>query len=282
MELPRQWIAEHTAWLSTRLFETPVFSVDLWSCIHCAFGFILFAILARLGTRFIYWKLFGLLLVCQILAAGFMSVLDQHLWPETFTARFSDLVVGLAGGLGAALLLKWWDRLSMDVGGNARLCYWITAGIASPAVAFLWVGSYGYQYNVAALSNRGISWFGWGLWTFGHLVILGINSGLKSRVSTARVRLSILWAIYFLVLLVIEFVGYYLLGIHEVGHPACPALILGLIHGTPVLFGFYLTAPFWSLAAQNSLLSLFHGKSRVQGEDLLLIPAPSCVPAENP
>lgn len=281
LELPNHWIAERTAWLSTRLFETPVFIFDLWSCIQFGFGFILFAILAGLRSRFIYWKLFGLLLVCQVFAAGFMSAWVHPLQTETFTAQFSDLVVGMAGGLGAALLLKRWERLNMAADGDALVCNRITAGLASPAIAFLWVGSYGYQYNVAALSSQGLNWFAWGLWTLGHFTILEVNSRLKRRVSAAWVQLSILWLTYYLVLFGIEFVGYYLLGIHEVGRPACPALICGLIHGTPVLFGFYLTAPFWSLATQKGLLGLFRGTSRVQGEDVLLIPSPAWVPAEN-
>ncbi len=52
------------------------------------------------------------------------------------------------------------------------------------------------------------------------------------------------WLFYFAVLLVVEYMGYYVLQIREASATAGDDLIWGLIHGTVVLHIYYLCFPF--------------------------------------
>lgn len=281
IELSGRWIQTHTEWLYTRVYENPVFFFDLWSYVHLWSGFMLFAILSCMRSRFIYLKFFLLLLAYEIAEVGFIYLSFHAVYPETFKDQFTDIVVGMAGGCVAARFLSAFNRLNVAVDRDSRLLDRITAYIAVPTVAFLWVGSYQYQYNVTALNNPGINRWALGLWSLGLFATQELNSRWKQSVPTTWIRLSLVWLTYMACLFLIEFIGYYPMGIHEVGRPACPALLLGLIHGTPVLFAFYLTAPFWSLAVQYGLRSLFRGVTRVQGDFPVSATSVSLSPLED-
>ena len=63
---------------------------------------------------------------------------------------------------------------------------------------------------------------------------------LKLIVRIVWVRIVLLWLVYFSTLLVIEYLGYYVIGIREMTSEQ--PLLFGLIHGTIVLKIYYLIA----------------------------------------
>ena len=67
----------------------------------------------------------------------------------------------------------------------------------------------------------------------------GLIGFLPSEVSRLWILLILIWILYILVLLAVEFIGYYILRIRLVTSEG--PLVFGLIHGTATLKTYYMT-----------------------------------------
>jgi len=107
-------------------------------------------------------------------------------------------------------------------------------------MSFFWVGYYRYDYNNAFFNSPIINWWAFFLWSTGLLVTLRTYQWFKSIFRWLWVRIPVLWLSYFITLLAIEYLGYHIFKIREMTSekPLC----LGLIHGTPAMKVYYLTA----------------------------------------
>ncbi len=106
-------------------------------------------------------------------------------------------------------------------------------------ISLVWVSLDGYRYNIPYLNSPYVNWFSLILWTLGLLATIRTYRFLALRVSRLWVLLILIWILYVLVLLTIEFIGYNILKIHRVTSEG--PLIFGLIHGTTTLKIYYMT-----------------------------------------
>jgi hypothetical protein len=105
-------------------------------------------------------------------------------------------------------------------------------------ISLVWVTLYGYRYNIPFFNSPHVNWFSLTLWTLGLFGTIGIYRFFALRVSRLWVLLIMIWMIFFLGLLAVEFIGYYILGIHLV--TSSGPLVFGLIHGTATLKIYYM------------------------------------------
>lgn len=95
-----------------------------------------------------------------------------------------------------------------------------------------------YVYDTVNLTIGKINLFPLVAWTAGLVILREVYE--RWRLPRAR-KFFTITLLYWGVLFVFEFVGYYLLGI-RIGHPYHSLFGLGIIHGPPVIHLFYITA----------------------------------------
>jgi hypothetical protein len=107
-------------------------------------------------------------------------------------------------------------------------------------ISFCWVGYYRYNYNISFFNSPIINWFAFLLWSTGLFITIRTYEWFKSVFRPFWVRIPVLWISYFMTLLFIEYLGYHIFKIREMTteKPLC----FGLIHGTPILKLYYLSA----------------------------------------
>jgi hypothetical protein len=121
----------------------------------------------------------------------------------------------------------------------AHLCSFLPDFSLAFLISLVWVTLYGYRYNIPFFNSPHVNWFSLALWTLGLFGTIGIYRFFALRVSRLWVLLIMIWIIFFLGLLAVEFIGYYILGIHLV--TSSGPLVFGLIHGTATLKIYYMT-----------------------------------------
>jgi hypothetical protein len=137
-------------------------------------------------------------------------------------------------------------------------------------ISFFWVRFYRYQYNIAFFNSPMINWWAFLLWSTGLFITMRTYRWLQSVVTPWGVRLLVLWGAYFSVLLFIEYLGYHIFKIREMtsGKPLC----FGLIHGTPILKMYYLTAGIIAIFLSNifkQALQAISFSAKEQGSETL-------------
>ena len=127
---------------------------------------------------------------------------------------------------------------------------------SSLVLSALWGGYYHYKYNVEAFNVYSINIWAFFLWlVFGYLFLI-IYSFVWEKINRVYLRLTVSWVIYFVGLLIVEYIGYHVVCIRENSERAGNALIFGLIHGTLVLHIYYMLFPFLIIAVYHLLLRL--------------------------
>jgi hypothetical protein len=234
-------VVAHTGWLYTRVHENPLFFFDLWSLVHFWSGFVLMSALTRLAPRRA-WLLLGVVLTgWELLELLFIYAALGIFLPETLKDQCTDVLVGLLGGGLCLQVLRW-------QAGSVRRQHVVAALLVALTLPFLWVGSYGYRYNLAVLNSAGLNWWAFLLW-FAASLGLSWHYAVHYRRSGSRLRAVGRTALLYAPLLVaVEYFGYVILGIRETGTTGEP-LAFGLIHGSPLLWTAYLAAPLCNTAA---------------------------------
>jgi hypothetical protein len=123
--------------------------------------------------------------------------------------------------------------------------------VVSWVLSFSWVGWYGYSYNYPLFNSPGVNWLAcllWGVWLFSTI---RAHHVLKRWIKRRLLTLMILWIGYFSFLLFFEYMGHYVLGIRLVTSEG--PLVFGLIHGTPVLKWFYVTAGLFAIGIAEGI-----------------------------
>ena len=231
----------NTQWLYTRIYETPLFFVDLWSMVHFWSGFFLMSCLRRPFPTRKWMLLTGLLTAWELTELFFIYTAFGVFLPETLKDQTTDILVGLLGGWLCEYVVRWQSGSALRLPAAAGVFVALT-------LPFLWVGSYGYRYNHDFLNSSGLNWWASLLWFAFSLTLSWRYTKSHARSGSHQTALINTMAGYAAVLLTFEYLGYVVLGIRETGHQGEP-LVFGLIHGTPVLWGVYLCAPLLNTAA---------------------------------
>ncbi|MFO0665028.1 MAG: hypothetical protein U0174_13830 [Polyangiaceae bacterium] len=249
-------LLERTGWLYTKLYEGPLFFFDLWSLAHLFSGFFLMLVLRATHQRHAFWKLTAMLLGYELLELLFIYVAFHAFRPETLKDQVTDIVVGWTGGLVATALF----RVSRTLSRPARdaLVRHAAALLAALAIAFEWVGHYGYAYDRPFFNSRGLCWWAFLLWSLALFGVSEFYATLETRTASVRKALLLTLIGYVAGLVVVEHLGYFELGIHEVGHANRTALAFDLAHGTRGLHVFYTMAPALGVAVFAGFRALLH------------------------
>lgn len=230
-----QAIHEHTGWLYTRLHENPLLFIDLWSLVHLWSGFILMSLLRRPCPHRRWSLLVALLAGWEVLEMAFVYFAFDLFLPETIKDQVTDLAVGLLGGVLCEVFARYYRSAPAVLPPVTRV-------LVSLTLSFVWVGSYGYRYNHDFLNSPGINWWAFLLWFLGNSGVIVYHARMRARLRS--LHMATLWTLagYVPALLMVEFVGFVVLRIQEVSHQGHP-LMLDLIHGPPLLWAAYATAP---------------------------------------
>jgi hypothetical protein len=248
-------ILSHTGWLYTKLFEGPFFFFDLWSLAHLYSGFLVMLVLRALHVRRPWTWLVSLLVAYELLELAFIYVAFHAFRPETLKDQGTDILVGMAGAWVTTALVRRGERLR----GPSRegLVRAAAVPLGAVAVAFEWVGNYGYSYSRPFFNSPGICWWAFLLWTLALVAVGLVFSSLEARLGSPAKALGLTALGYLVALAAVEYLGYVVLGIHEVGHPSRTALAFDLAHGTRTMHVFYTLAPAVGVAVFAGLRALF-------------------------
>lgn len=233
--LPNYYPVLHQSadFLYTELYRSGLFVLDIGSLIHffCAIGLML--ILFSHFRRRVLLVLLLMLLCWEVIEIGFAFLATGSSAPGIIQNHVGDLLASMLGGA-----IGW----GIAYGINSRPPYGLfsAAGLAG-MISFLWVISYGYQYNHSGLNASHFNFFAFTVWSLGLCSVIALQRAMEGRIYHVPSRLALIWTSYFVGLVLLEFVGYKLLGIHEVSKGVLhPPLLFGLIHGTVAMKTFYL------------------------------------------
>lgn len=105
--------------------------------------------------------------------------------------------------------------------------------LSSFLLAFLWVRYYGYRYNIPFLNSPFVNWWALTIWTLGLYGVLYFHKLYIKMGWKELPAAGLIWVTCLAVTLIIEFIGYKVLGVREMG--GHPPLVFDLVHGTAVL-----------------------------------------------
>lgn len=250
MQQLHHWVYDSTAFLYTVVYRNDYYFVDYWSFVHLlsGFGIAVLAYYKRYSRPFVLLLL--ILFSWEFIEISFMFVAIHAFRPETLPDQFTDIVVGVGGGL---LGRRFWQyerrRLRVVRRRNPAL---LTDLSISCAMSFFWVASYGYTYNVSFLNSPVVNWWAFVLWSSGLFACLCVYRRFNYYIAEHfLVKIALIWMLYFSGILIIEYLGYYVLHIRQVtsGEP----LLFGLIHGTVILKAYYVIAGICAVVVSKTL-----------------------------
>ncbi len=249
-------VNENIEWLSARIYENDLLVIDYWKIVHFWVGLASFFIISCCKTKMKWlWFIFSML-IFKVLASQIL--LNKIFFNPPFedTSNFLDLLSSLAGGMVAYFIL-------VRKATRKKVTYlpdWVISLFASVSFAFLWVGSYQYHYNagfdISEINTSGLNLWAFLLWLVGGFIFLEVYKFIKKHVRHPLFKLILSYVFYFSSLLVVEFIGYYLLGIRESNPKSKDPLLFGLIHGNLVLHVYYTIFPFLIIAFYEIIVFL--------------------------
>lgn len=230
-------------WLSVRIYENRLLIINYWTIVHFLYGLVMFLLIScsRTPKKWIWFLLSMIifeLLVSQLLLNN--AFINSSIG---YTSQLFDFIVGITGGILAYNIL---------VGKAIRkkqtyLPDWVLTFFSSFSFAFLWVGSYQYQYNasfdISELNTKGLNVWAFFLWLVGGFIFLEVYKFIKNQLDHPVLKLVLSYLFYFASLLVVEVIGFHLLGIVESNPKPKDPLIFGLIHGNLALHLYYTLFP---------------------------------------
>lgn len=244
------------AWLYVKIFDSPIFFIDFWSFAHLWSGGVLFAIITIVNWRHKWRILFSLLIAYEIIEI-LIIFFSLHIFkPETIKDQFTDIVVGLLGGV----IVRSWSKYYSKKGTANNVLLDPQTHIAlftSLTVAFLWVGYYGYRYNASIFNTPGINYYAYIIWALSILAVILLYSALSKKVKKVK-SIVISWLLYFTGLCIFEYIAYHIFGLKEIGEHIHKPLIFDIIHGTTSLHIFYILVPFVTIYLNSLFAWLFN------------------------
>jgi hypothetical protein len=240
----REWFRYHTDFLYTLIYKDGPFYLDFWSLVHAWSAIILFTLFVSLGVKRRWFWFVTIIIGYEIIEVLFIYFALHIFRPERFNDQIMDIIVGIG------VAITWYYILSFNSKSSktSKLPSWFFRFFSSATFSFVWVGNYHYQYNLELINTKGLNIWAFSLWLIGGYLFLILYDMIKRFFNKVILRFGITWVIYFILLLIIEFTGYYILGIKEVSAGQKNALIFGLVHGTMAMHIYYLLFPFFIIS----------------------------------
>jgi len=254
-----EWIVGNSGWLYGRVHENRVFFLDWWSFAHLWSGGMAYALLLRRGVRSPW-----LVLAAGLFAYEVGEILIRYLaldifQPETLKDQFTDLWVGMLGGVIVHHALRHARRNHRPGATPPFTLETQVAILCALTIAFLWVGNYGYQYNVGLFNTRGLNYYLVLSWGAGMFLVIRFYVALLRRRNPWYLALAGTWVVYLVALFAVEYLTYHVLEVREISKPGRTALLFDTIHGTSALHWFYLTIPSTAVGCFTFMHRFFAG-----------------------
>ncbi|WP_337866143.1 hypothetical protein [Ignavibacterium sp.] len=248
------FIRTNTDWLYVVIYQNKLFFIDYWSFVHFFSGALLPVVLANLKIKRFYLISILILVFYEVLEISLIYLAFNLFRPETIKDQFTDIFIGT---IGVFIISSVKNRIDLSEFRGKRNNYFY-ALISSMIIAFIWVGFYQYKYNIEILNTKGLNIWAFLQWFIGLFSICLLYQKLKSDFFRKEILLSALYAMYLLMLIIVELIGYEILGIKEINHPNSSPLIFDLIHGTKTMHIFYLISPFITILLYKGIKYLFY------------------------
>ncbi len=248
-----EFIRRNTEWLYFKIYQNNFFFFDYWTFLHFFSGLMLPMILFKIRFKKIFLISFFFLVIYEIVEITLIYLAFHIFKPETIKDQITDIIVGSLG-----MLLINFARYAINLIANKNfISFYLPAILNAGIISFIWVGSYHYRYNVEILNTTNLNIWAFFWWFFGIIGITVLYVKVKNQSKSIAYVYSVIISFYLFALLLIEFIGYNILGIHEVSHLNSNGLLFNLIHGTKVMHTFYLIAPLVAIFLFNIFSSLF-------------------------
>lgn len=245
------FINSHTQFLYTVLYKNTYFFIDIWSFVHVISGLLFMSLFDRGRCRRPLPLLLAVLIFWELLEISFIYFAVGIFKPETIPDQCTDILVGAAGGLLSRALMAARNGLQE----RRPLIPEAEEIFVACFMSLLWVGFYGYRYNVPYFNSPGVNWLTFILWSGGLLITLRLYGFYSSTLKKPWLRLPVLWITYFAGLLAVEYFGYRIAGVRLITDEK--PLVFGLIHGTLLLKLYYLFAGLAAVAFTRLIKIIF-------------------------
>ena len=234
-------------WLNYVIFDFKWLYFDLWSLVNLWSGAILFVIISVLGIKKRWHALLSLLVLAQMAQATYPNTIPNMYWITKVISNINDLSIGMLGGYFMYSFFNW----------NKRRKYgaWLATFISTITISFIWVGTYGYSYNIAFFNSPAINWWAFMCWTISGAIMVTIYQLIKKRKGFSIAAIST-WLIYITILLSVEYLAFHIFTFQEATQ-GTEALIFDVIHGRPEMHVFYTTSTFIFICAFMLLSKIF-------------------------
>lgn len=233
-----KFIRTNTEWLYVVIYQNKLFFIDYWSFVHFFSGILLPVVLTNLKIKRVYSISTLILIAYEVVEISLIYFAFNVFKPETIKDQFTDIFIGMLGVTIISLMKR---KLSFE---NMNLKLNLYAVFSSLIAAFIWVGFYKYQYNFEALNTKELNLWAFLWWSICLFLICQLHLRQKNKFQNEILYYLTLYISYLIILFVVEFIGYKILGIREIYHSDSTALLFDIIHGTFTLHFFYLTSPF--------------------------------------
>ncbi len=257
------WYLEHIDWLYTIIYQNDFFFFDLWSIVHCWSGFVLYISLKALHAKKPLLILLCILFIYNVMEVLFIYFALNIFKPETVNNQFTDIIIGMLGGMIGFLILRF---SSLNKKTQIRNLNLFTIFLASITYAWLWVGFYQYDYNQEFYNSPGINIGAFVFWVLGAFATIWFSTLI--RLSNIWLKWLVIWALYLVCLFAVEYFGFVILSLHESSKANAQPLLFGLIHGTPVLHFVYAFSPFFTISIYKGLQVLLFKAANVEKSQL--------------
>lgn len=258
-------IYHNTEWLYTKLIELKLFFIDLWSFEHFYSGILISVVLISWAKKNRWIILFSILFSYEIFEILIRYFALHIFLPETIKDQFTDIILGLLGGLFVELNLV--SLVNRDQEKKKIYIENIVALLISVQISFWWVGSSKYEYNYSFLNSAGINFAAFFAWSTGLFIVYKIYSSLNRIITNNILSFGLHYLIYLFLLFTFELLTYNVLGIKEISNKEKTPLIFNLIHGTTALHVAYFLLP----AINCYLINLFIKVSNKAQRNYILI-----------
>jgi len=180
------WIREQTTWLYLQVYQNQYFFFDLWSIAHLWSGFVIFSILLAIHCKYPWLWLFVSLVAYEVAELAMLYFSLHVFYPETIKDQFTDIFVGLSGGIIA------YFYASRQVDRKVRFVKVLDfkSMLVALTLSFIWVGhAHFFLMQPAYLSPFSVWLF---LWRFLLVYLLfRIYAMLGWKYANLNIRLTL-------------------------------------------------------------------------------------------
>lgn len=247
-------IIKNTQWLYIKIYESKIFFIDFWSFAHLSSGMLIYLLLLYFNVKNKWKILFLILFFYEVIEITLKYYALNIFLPETIKDQFTDVLIGMLGGYFVNIIFSFIetkDQLFIKKFlGNA------VAISISIQLAFWWVGSYNYYYNIELFNSYGINYTSFICWSCTLIFMIRVYFILKKHINNQIISIIFYYLTYLVMLFVFEFITFHILGIKEISSKEKTAFVFNIIHGTALLHFVYLTIPLIGLAFFFAILKL--------------------------